>query len=137
LTLISCTDLHVILDRGDRIVDCFKEQEWDEVKLRDAMVGNWEWEFVSCFWTPEHDSGKTYLGLSLEFKGDSTLIVRESGDITQVATWYIEEHGEWFKMDTDPPIYQLYGFIYICGPKLQFIDSGGDGCDNYFRNQRF
>lgn len=112
---------------------CHHEMTWDSLSTRNALLGEWEWEFISCYWSPENANGDEFKGLVIHFKSDDTLIVTENGQITQVSSWkVVDGDGDLFELEVNPYVGQLYGRILFCDQKVEFNDSYIDGCDNYF-----
>lgn len=113
---------------------CHRKVTRDSVATASALLGEWDWEYISCFWKTEKANGEDYKCLSLEFKADHTLIVKESGKIVQTSRWKIFlGAAELFVIKTEPLVPQVVGQILFCDDVLAFNDSYVDGCDNYFR----
>ena len=120
--------------RQQNIWDCHHASNWDAARTEAELLGEWEWEFISCFWTPEAANGEEFEGLTVEFLTDRTLIVQEDGQTTQTATWkVIDGDADLFAVETDPVVPQLYGRILFCKKRVKFNHSYIDGCDNYFK----
>lgn len=116
------------------LVTCHRSISRDSVATESALIGVWDWEYITCFWKTEKANGEDYKCLSIEFKADYTLIVKESGKTTQTARWKIfRGDPEFFVIKTDPLVPQVVGRIQFCKDVLEFNDSYVDGCDNYFR----
>lgn len=110
---------------------CYHEMTWDSPKVRETLIGKWEWEYISCVSIPENDT--IYIGLAIEFNADSTLNVIENGQASQTSNWeVVDGDGDLFELDVDPGVAQLYGRILICGDTVIFNSSYIDVCDNYF-----
>ena len=72
--------------------------------------------------------------MTIEFKSNSTLDVKENGQITQSSNWkVVNSDADLFAIDVDPPVIQLYGRILFCEKRVKFNNSYIDGNDNYFR----
>ena len=113
---------------------CHRTVTRDSVATESALLGEWDWEYISCFWKTEKANGEDFKCLSLEFKADHTLIVKESGKITQTSRWKIfRGDPDAFVIKTEPLVPQVVGRIMFCADVLEFNDSYVDGCDNYFR----
>lgn len=116
------------------LVTCHRSISRDSVATENALLGVWDWEYITCFWRTEKANGEDFICLSIEFKADHTLIVKESGKITQTARWKIfRGDPEFFVIKTEPLVPQVVGRILFCKDVLEFNDSYVDGCDNYFR----
>lgn len=116
------------------LVSCHRSIPRDSVGTENALIGVWDWEYITCFWRTEKANGEDYKCLSIEFKADHTLIVKESGKITQTVRWKIfRGDPEFFVIKTEPLVPQVVGRIMFCKDVLEFNDSYVDGCDNYFR----
>lgn len=114
--------------------DCNEDSGLDSLALRNALVGEWEWEYVSCFWTPNEASKTSSDGVSITFEPDGSLIVYETGKLVEAATWQLGpgDSGT-FEMQTNPRVNYLYGRILLCKDRVLFNHSYIDGCDNYFK----
>ena len=121
--------------QGD-MFDCHQQSNWDSLSVSNELIGEWEWEHISCYWNPDDDNDNEYRGLTIEFNEDQSLIVREEGLITQASSWkVVDGDANLYALEVDPRVIQLYGRILICDDLLEFNDSYIDGCDNYFRKK--
>jgi hypothetical protein len=123
-------------DPCEAMWDCHHQMVWDSLNTKDALIGEWEWEYISCFWSPENANNEQFDGLTVEFKADNTLEVKENGQITQTSNWKVVK-GRFipFTLDVDPTVFQLLGIIVLCNGRVEFSDSYRDGCDNCFRRK--
>jgi hypothetical protein len=118
----------------DSMLQCHGQKNWDSVTIRSSLIGNWQWEFIRCYWTPEKANSKDYQNLSVEFMQNDSVIVRVNGQTTQKASWQIVRTNDgYFTLAVNPIILQLPGKILFCGGRVLFYDSYTDGCDNYFK----
>ncbi len=118
----------------DEIWKCHQNSEWNEIKLKNALVGLWNWEYVALSWTPENNQYVTDQELTIEFKSDSSLIVKQHGNIIQLATWKIVGGDpDLFSLEDDPNVSQLFGRVILCNDIVEFYGSYADISDNYFR----
>ena len=118
------------------ISDCHYSQSWDSTKTHAALIGEWQWKYIQCFWTPNDANGDDYAGLEIKFKPDNTLEVRENGVLTQTASWKIQtSFDDSFEVETVPEVVLLYGHIAICNDIIAFSHSYIDGCDNYYKRK--
>ncbi|MDZ7936599.1 MAG: hypothetical protein U5M51_16890 [Emticicia sp.] len=116
---------------------CHHEMTWDTLNTRQTLIGEWEWEYTGCFWTPEDANDDDFKGMTIEFKSDNTLDVRENGQITQTSNWkVINGDVDLFALDVNPTVTQLYGRILFCEERVEFNHSYIDGCDNYFKRKK-
>lgn len=116
------------------LLSCHRKVTRDSVATENALLGVWDWEYISCFWKTEKANGEDFKCLSVEFKADHTLIVKDGGKTTQTARWKIfRGDPELFVIKTEPLVPQVVGRILFCEDVLEFNDSYVDGCDNYFR----
>lgn len=136
LLLLACNkEKKPPISQGD-IWDCHHEMTWDSLNTKEALIGKWKWEHISCFWNPEDANNEEFQGMTIEFKSDNTLDVKENGQITQTSNWKIVNGDiDLFAIDVTPSVNQLYGRILFCEEKVKFNNSYIDGCDNYFRRQ--
>lgn len=118
------------------MTECHQKNSWDSLNIHDKLLGQWDWEYIQCFWDPEKGNYKDFLGMTVEFKSDNTLEVKMNGQTTQSSTWKIANMGDgYFKVDTNPLVVQLPGRILFCDDRVLFNDSYVDGCDNYFKKK--
>lgn len=117
--------------------DCHRQMIWDSLKTKDALIGEWEWEYIACAWSPKGPNDDEYKGLTIEFKSDYTLNVKENGQTTQTSKWKVVD-GDigLFVLSVDPGVDQLPGRILLCGERVVFNFSYIDLCDNYFRRKK-
>jgi hypothetical protein len=137
ILLIACNKEEMPpINQGD-MWDCHHEMTWDSLSTKETLIGVWEWEYIGCFWNPEDANKSEFKGLTIEFKSDNTLDVKENGQITQTSNWEIVNgDAELFAIDVHPPVTQLYGRILFCEERVEFNDSYIDGCDNYFKRKK-
>lgn len=65
--------------------DCHHEMTWDSLSTKETLIGEWEWEYIGCFWNPEDANDDEFDGMTIEFKEDNTLDVKENGELTQTS----------------------------------------------------
>ena len=53
--------------------DCHHEMTRDSLSTKEALIGEWEWEYIGCFWNPEDANDDDFKGMTIEFKSDNTL----------------------------------------------------------------
>lgn len=100
------------------------------------LFGEWEWIYISCIFDAEVAHEDLYKGLSIMFNSDNTLEVKQDGEVTQTASWYVvSSEIEYQVIEVDPPVPQLYGRIFFCDDLVEFNQSYIDGCDNYFKRK--
>jgi len=74
--------------------------------------------------------------ISIEFKIDSSLIVRNNESTTQIAQWQIVNgDADLFSHEAEPYVNYLGGRIMFCDDLVLFNDSYRDLVDNYFRKR--
>jgi hypothetical protein len=117
------------------MIQCHNGKEWDEIKIGDALIGEWEWEYVRCFWNPENAETIKSGELTVEFKTDKTLNVIENGQIIQTSNWNITFRPNVYEISVEPVVTQLSGNIYFCDNRVLFFESFRDLCDNYFKRK--
>jgi len=134
VSFFSCDKADKDLPKSmSKMSKCYNETSWDTTGISNALLGEWEWKYVSCLDFREDASDETYKGLEVDFKSDNSLIVKENGTITQTSTWKIvEEHADFFGLEVEPSLPQLRGMIIICDELVVFNNSYIDVCDNYF-----
>ena len=114
---------------GD-MVDCHQEQEWDQSKVFDKLIGRWDWHFVSCYASPNLANEDASRGLSIEFKLDSTVHIYLDNVFDNFDHWAFEGSRNAI---SSPILDELYGTIFFCEEWVVFENSYVDVCDNYFR----
>jgi hypothetical protein len=120
----------------DSMLRCRLQISQDSAAIHAALIGKWQWEFIKCYWTPEKANGEDFKTLSVEFKQNDTVEVKENGLLTQKSSWsLIRLNDGYFKLSVTPIVYQLPGKVLFCENRLLFFDSYVDGCDNYFKKQ--
>jgi hypothetical protein len=136
LGFFSCNKAEKPPIKKDKIWDCHHEETWDAFKIKNSLIGEWEWEFISCWANQEDANSNEFIGLTIEFKSDSTLLVKEDGQLAQTSNWkVVEGDGDLFAIEATPSIRQLNGRILIGDDRVLFNDSYIDGCDNYFKRK--
>lgn len=116
--------------------ECHHDSIWDEIKTRNALLGIWNFEFIGCYYSSIHTAYVTDRGISIEFKPDSTLIVRTKDSITQVSTWQVVDgDADLFQLEVEPFVDQLWGIILICDNRVEFNQSYADICDHWFKKK--
>jgi len=102
-----------------------------------SLIGKWDWVFYSCL-SPSGYIGddEKNIGVSIEFKEDSTVIVKENGQTTNTSTWKVHKpNTEFITFETDPTLNLLRGCILFCDNYLELNSSKADGCDNFFKRK--
>ncbi|WP_235294879.1 hypothetical protein [Portibacter lacus] len=113
--------------------NCHSETKWDSLSTKENLIGVWEQEFVSCFWFPEKATYVESGALTVEFKSDNTLVVKENGEPRQTSIWkMVNIEIGLFYLEHDPPVRELNGRILFCDDRVEFNASYRDLCDNYF-----
>lgn len=136
IILFACNkDENPPINQGD-MWDCHHKMTWDSLKTNNALIGEWEWEFIGCYWNPEDANNDEFKGLTIEFNSDNTLDVKENGQTTLTSNWKVVNlDADLFAIDVDPSVSQLYGRILFCDERVEFNNSVVDGCDNYFKRK--
>lgn len=118
------------------IWNCYNDSEWSEVKVKDAIIGKWEWIYSENYWVYNEGWNTEKENIIIEFFNDSSLQISENGKIIGTTNWTIKpKNGELYGLELDSLITTLlYGRILICGETLECNNSYIDGSDNYFIN---
>ncbi|WKN44059.1 hypothetical protein [Tunicatimonas pelagia] len=117
--------------------ECFVESSQDTTQLANQLLGTWQWEYVSCFWTPEQANDQAHRGLTIVFQADKQLEVRQDGQLVQTSSWSFEPNDSiFYELQVEPPVIQLYGSIELCDSIVTFEDAYRDGCTNIFTKTR-
>ena len=136
IILLACDKGEDLPSSQVNMWDCHNQMTWDSLKIKNTLIGEWEWVYISCFWNPEDANDNEFEGLVIEFKSDNTLYVKEKGQITQTSNWkVVDADADLFALDVDPSVTQLYGRIFFCDERVGFSTSYIDGCDNYFKRK--
>lgn len=118
------------------MIECHEEDNWPSFKPKEALLGEWEWNYIYCYGNPDDANGNDFKGMDIEFKPDNTVDVKISGQVMSTANWEIStRNSSNFSIVTTPPITQLRGRVVFCGKKLLFHHSYIDQCDNYFERK--
>jgi hypothetical protein len=118
------------------LIACHNAVTWDSAAIQNVLIGEWNWEYIRCFWSPEKTNYDDFKGTTIEFNSDGTLVVTENGQTTQTSTWNVISAGNGsFAINTTPNVYLVYGRILYCDDRVEFMDSYVDGCDNYFKRK--
>lgn len=134
ISLIACNKESAPPINQAKMWECHHKIKWDSLQTQKNLIGIWEWEYVGCYWNPEKANNESFRGMSIEFKPDSTLIVRLDEEITQTSNWeVVKDYGELFALKADPSVIHLNGRILFCDNIVEFNNSYVDGCDNYFK----
>lgn len=136
ILLLACNkEENPPISQGD-MWNCHHKLTWDTLSTTKALIGKWEWEYIGCFWNPEDGNNDDFIGMTIEFKSDNTLDVKENGQLTQTSNWKVVIGDvDVYALYVDPKVNQLYGRILFCDERVEFNDSYIDGCDNYFKRK--
>ncbi len=102
-------------------------------EVKEIILGNWEWEFIDYYWSPQNSNGDDSKGLSMVFQEDDTVDIIRNGDIAQTATYTITEGGlgsSILKVSATLP--EFGGVVSFCEHQMVFTLSDTDGNENYF-----
>ncbi|MBS1511608.1 MAG: hypothetical protein JST86_12250 [Bacteroidetes bacterium] len=120
----------------DSMLLCHNQTIWDSSTIHQHLIGKWQWEYIKCYWAPENANNEDFKNLSVEFKQNNSLEVKLNGQTTQTSSWAIVRLNDgYFKLVTNPIVFQLPGKVLFCENHVLFFDSYTDGCDNYFKKQ--
>ncbi|MBC6993508.1 hypothetical protein QWY85_16225 [Neolewinella lacunae] len=136
LLLLACVKADKAPISAADMWGCHRAVTWDSLSVKEALTGEWKWEYIGCYWNYEDANYDEFAGLTIEFNADSTLEVRENGVLTQTSNWEVViRDGDLFGIDVDPRVHQLYGRILLCNDRVKFDHSYIDGCDNFFKRR--
>lgn len=114
-----------------RLWDCNKSQNFDEVTLTSKLIGSWKWVAESCFWTGKTINADKDVIITLN-QGGSFSVKEDSIEITN-GIWKLKDADSGILgLDLDHKSGYLYGRILICDNEVLFNHSYIDGCDNLF-----
>lgn len=112
---------------------CHIDEDWPQQAVEDQLIGEWSWEYISCYWAPDDANDDEHVGLTLSFHADNTVQVFENGSLVSTSDWEVTDgDSETYKLELNPAIVQCQGRILFCEEWVEFNDSYIDGCDNYF-----
>lgn len=116
------------------IYQCYYSATWDSLKVKNAVIGEWNWEYISC---ELGGNNSQFKGLSIEFKPNMDLNIKQNGKIIQSSTWHISKGSDdlHYEIYAIPTVDQMYGSFLICNDIIEYNLSYVDGCDNYFRKK--
>ena len=113
---------------------CYRDSIWDNRKIRNALLGTWHWEYVSCVSSPGRATVDS--NITIEFQADSFLLLKKLNETIQTSRWEIVNAGsDKFSIAAEPSNHYLYGKVLICDDKAIFDAHDVDVCANYFRKQ--
>ncbi|AUP80670.1 hypothetical protein [Flavivirga eckloniae] len=117
------------------MISLHSEKDWNETKIMNTLIGQWEWEYVSCFWDSEDSRYAKKQELTIEFKTDGSLEIQQNGKPTQNSEWKVVLNSNIYELEVSPPVEQLYGNIFFSERRVLFYQSYMDICDNYFKRK--
>lgn len=134
---ISCDKYERLENKYAKMIECHEENRLDSLKTMEAILGEWKWNYIYCYANAEEANGKDFDNLTVEFKSDNTVDVKEDGVITQTSQWKLlpgnVNYHSILGIETIPPVTQMSGRLVFCNKKLLFHQSYIDACDNYFK----
>jgi hypothetical protein len=105
---------------------------WNPTNTAGALLGEWVWAYTGCV----DPNSPTSPGLSILFKADSTLEVRQDGNLIQVSTWAVVNGSSgYYALRVEPAVGEVAGNIIFGEDKVQFHYSYIDRCDHYFERK--
>lgn len=124
---------HVPIYLND-IYQCYNSATWDSLKVKNAVIGEWNWEYISC---ENGGNNSQFKGLSIEFKPNMDLNIKQNGKIIQTSKWLLTKGNDDFHygINAFPLVDPMYGTFLICNDIIEYNLSYVDGCDNYFRRK--
>jgi len=120
----------------DSVWDCHEEETWNIDAVNSFIVGEWEWEFISCYNSRSSANDFQHSGLVVEIKSDNTLKITSKDQLIQTSNWELSmEDDQLFRLEVNPSIAEIKGRIFICKDKILFDASYQGGCDNYYKRK--
>lgn len=118
----------------EAMLSCYRTSNWDSVAIQQTLIGEWQWEYIRCYWKPESANNKEFKNLAIEFTQHDSLIVRMNGQLVQKGSWKLTRLNDgYYRLSMNPLVPQLSGKIVLCEGRVLLYDSYVDGCDNYFK----
>lgn len=119
---------------------CNRQQPlvWSTPEPENALLGEWQWGYSSCFWKREAIDIEAYAGLVVEMKADYTLVFKEKGQPRRTAAWKLvrdTSDSSYLTLETTPWVPTLDGWIRLCDSTVTFGSSYLDGCDHFFKRK--
>ncbi len=112
---------------------CYQNKAWNEISLRDSLIGEWRWLYTQNFWAPEAAHYTTNQDVCITFRSDSLLHVITQGDTLHTTKWEIMlKQNNNYELALEAPHQYLHGNILLCEDLLLFNNSYVDGSDNFF-----
>ena len=134
--LIACSKKDNSSTDPNNFWTCHHETTWDSLATQNTLIGEWNWEYLTCPRFSENPNNEEFNGLSIEFKADLTLDVKQNGAFVSSSNWQVVEREEdLFGLVVDPPVDQLNGRIFFCKEEVEFSNSYVDGCDHFFERK--
>jgi len=122
---------------GDELWECHSEVNWDSTAVINFLIGEFEWEYISCYESRSDANGAQNEGFVIDIKSDNTYRTTRDGQSIKSGTWTIVSATEQdlYQFETDPYIPEAFGRILICEDRIKFDDSYRELCDNYYRKK--
>lgn len=135
--LLACDEEESSPFNQSEIWACHHKLVWDSLRTKDSLIGEWEWEYGACPRTSKDAPVYNFDGLSIKFKLDNSVTVKENGKLTQTAKWkVVKGDADLFAIEVSPPVRQLHGRILFFEERVEFNNSIVNGCDNYFKRKK-
>lgn len=116
------------------MIKCHTVTSWDSTGIVNRLSGEWQWEYIQCYWNPEDGNYDDYKTISLHFKTGNILELKENGQITQTSQWRLVNLNDgYWGIKTEPLVIYVTGRIMFCAERVLFSDFYTDGCNNYFK----
>lgn len=131
ISLTSCTQDELIGYQLDEYYECYEDDNWSVLAIRDALEGEWALDYVDCF--NGSINSRESEGITIRFNDDSRVIVRDNGNEIEQASWQVfNVFGDYYELETEPFLDYTFGIILICNNQLVFNGSFIDACDQYY-----
>lgn len=114
--------------------ECYSQNEWDSLKIKNQLIGEWKWKFKRCVSGFELTDNEQ--DLAIKFYSNGSLDVIRDTAIVQTSAWHIHLNdspfSDLFEIIEEPNVSELFGNIFICDGKLKMDGAYIDICNNYF-----
>jgi len=133
LTLLSCGREEILTYNIGEYYNCYEEESWSVLKIREQIEGTWEWNNIDCYFSSDELNSSAFSDITIEFKDDSRLIVKNGDRVIEETSWQVfKVLGRYYALETEPSISYVAGLILICDDQLVFSDSDLGGCDQFY-----
>ncbi len=134
LSLVNCQDDLITKEPVTGLGICHDEQEWDNSKIAEQLIGRWRWIFATCSDVSDEAYFQKFKGLIVEFLPDNTFISTYDGVLPQEGTFNVDNTDKkYFSLKISPEFDCMLGRIFFCEDEMEFSYRYAGGCANFFK----